>query len=438
MTTRAWHMSTWYFEELAEQKGPFTHEEISEYIKQGKVLRETLVWKAGTDNWVRADAVVELKALLDQYMPLVILPPPLPNSYKIPASYAWRRFFAKTFDLMLALTIALIAVAVITPDQFSWFVISSSVAAIFIWLSIEVLTSCRTIGRKFLGINVIRLNENVSFFERSIVLLVGGLALEIPVISFATKIFSYFTYRKTGTTLWDKANYRVQFENINPLRYVFFFVILTALLLVQTFAGGIYGSRLKEKIDNNALKTSINTDNFLFKSTQNQLLKIYEYNTQLESSKVVGTLPVILTSGFQVGESNGVTYLENDRLRFQISIVQVVTNPQISAWDYADYLRSTYSGATVLAQGPIDGLKIASYDALENGSQLTGFRQTSYFFQNQNNDGIYYIAASYPIEGVQDTRAACTQLKAVFNALNVTSVYKLPNLGFTSQCKEYF
>jgi hypothetical protein len=55
-----------------QQQGPLTLAVIQEMIGQGKFTKETLVWKQGLANWIKAFDAEDLKTLFG------ILPPPLP------------------------------------------------------------------------------------------------------------------------------------------------------------------------------------------------------------------------------------------------------------------------------------------------------------------------------------------------------------------------
>jgi len=57
-----------------QPSGPFTVEQVGELIGAGKVLRNTLVWKPGSPDWVEAFSVGELKPLFDA------APPSLPEA----------------------------------------------------------------------------------------------------------------------------------------------------------------------------------------------------------------------------------------------------------------------------------------------------------------------------------------------------------------------
>jgi hypothetical protein len=53
--------------------GPFDPDALAALVKDGKLVRKTLVWKPGMANWVAADTVPEIQPLLAN------VPPPLPT-----------------------------------------------------------------------------------------------------------------------------------------------------------------------------------------------------------------------------------------------------------------------------------------------------------------------------------------------------------------------
>ena len=57
-----------------KQAGPFDLQTLAGHAREGKLTRGTLVWKQGMPAWAPAEAVPELRTLLDS------LPPPLPPS----------------------------------------------------------------------------------------------------------------------------------------------------------------------------------------------------------------------------------------------------------------------------------------------------------------------------------------------------------------------
>ncbi|MER2081008.1 MAG: DUF4339 domain-containing protein [Ruminococcus sp.] len=53
--------------------GPFSLEEIRALIREGKILRETYIWKPGMEKWDFALNIAELHAMVS------LAPPPLPQ-----------------------------------------------------------------------------------------------------------------------------------------------------------------------------------------------------------------------------------------------------------------------------------------------------------------------------------------------------------------------
>ncbi|MBI1182781.1 DUF4339 domain-containing protein [bacterium] len=62
----------WYAAVNGQQQGPLAVDDLKTLITSGNINRDTLVWKAGMENWLAAEST-ELKALFSQ------VPPPLPK-----------------------------------------------------------------------------------------------------------------------------------------------------------------------------------------------------------------------------------------------------------------------------------------------------------------------------------------------------------------------
>jgi len=56
-----------------QQTGPFDSAALSEQSRNGRLTRDTLVWKAGMAQWSKAGEVPELNSVLGSE------PPPLPR-----------------------------------------------------------------------------------------------------------------------------------------------------------------------------------------------------------------------------------------------------------------------------------------------------------------------------------------------------------------------
>ncbi len=57
-----------------QQKGPYDANAITEFINQGEIQRETLVWKAGMSNWAQVSTLPEFAGLYAS------IPPPIPST----------------------------------------------------------------------------------------------------------------------------------------------------------------------------------------------------------------------------------------------------------------------------------------------------------------------------------------------------------------------
>ncbi|MEM6303350.1 MAG: SPFH domain-containing protein [Pseudomonadota bacterium] len=64
----------WHIAEGGETKGPFSKAKLGRMASEGSLTRETYVWTAGQDGWMKAEDVAELAQLF------TVLPPPPPGA----------------------------------------------------------------------------------------------------------------------------------------------------------------------------------------------------------------------------------------------------------------------------------------------------------------------------------------------------------------------
>jgi hypothetical protein len=86
--------AVWFHEEDGSRKGPVTEEAMVGFIKSGKVVGSTAVWKKGFPDWLKLENT-ELKAHLDDKAP-----PPLRGEH-INNTVVWVLAFAPLIGLML-------------------------------------------------------------------------------------------------------------------------------------------------------------------------------------------------------------------------------------------------------------------------------------------------------------------------------------------------
>lgn len=70
----------YYVEQNGAPVGPFSLEQVTQLVAGGTVQRSTRVWKTGTPEWVTADTITEINAVLQQ-----AAPPELPATARFEA-----------------------------------------------------------------------------------------------------------------------------------------------------------------------------------------------------------------------------------------------------------------------------------------------------------------------------------------------------------------
>jgi len=136
--------------------------------------------------------------------------------------HPWRRFFARTIDVLtlgLLLTIIFIMlIAALFPNNIDRYlnlfdnVIVAGVIVYLLWLPVEAafLAALGTTPSKWVfGISVLdsggqKLSYSVAL-KRTAYVWFFGEGLGIPLVTFFTRIFAYRHLTKTGTTSWDEA-----------------------------------------------------------------------------------------------------------------------------------------------------------------------------------------------------------------------------------------
>jgi len=176
----------------------------------------------------------------------------------------WIRFWARSIDVALfsfTLGIVLGLLAIVgVPDPFRGLGgILSGVIWMLIFAGVEALFLERwgvTPGKKFLNIHVRTASgENLAYrdgFERSIRVLVQGLGLAIPIVTFFTLIYSYFRLKKHKVTLWDAhGGFTVQHGSIGKAMtvvtstiIVFFIIAMIVAAMVAGFINENFGNIL--------------------------------------------------------------------------------------------------------------------------------------------------------------------------------------------------
>lgn len=439
-------MKIWFVEQDGEQVGPLSFEGLEDRVRNGMLKRESLVWNAGSDAWVRADQIGELSGLFDSCDPLSIVPPSLPRQYKASANYAWRRFLAKFVDVSLAMTLALALVCLLTPETYVSFLVLFFMLSASIWAGIEIASGCKTVGRQILGIKVEKLIDSASVFERTILLAVIGMGLEIPIISFLTKLVAYFRFRKTGTTFWDRDKFKVVFSNCGIERWGIAITILVVAGVSQSFLGSLNGQRitgqkLSEEIHSSVVeKMPSATSNAPTTDPKTHTLLLSRWDPVKKIAFPAGEFRVPIYSDVSIDQNE--PYLHGPRGSFVIyyrvfnlpTVLGKRTIKNVEDWsDYnfdRDFKTKQTQSVLVLQRKP--EIDVASYETI---SRYEGFPlETDYYFGKGSQ--MYMVNIYYSMSTPVGNALGCDQLNVLLQSLGAPALKNWPRVGFTDYCTQ--
>lgn len=249
--------NNWWYEKDGVANGPIEEKLLVGLISTGKVQADTLVWKVGASDWVPANSVAEL----------AIQPPPIPkkemgvkiaaepndclclvvaasttnvdiSSDKVTNGMLWRRFFARSFDMLwISLIVSAIYIAHLWTSSSAS---SSQVKAMLFLLAavlfVDAIIMCKfgtNIGKLILGVRVrgasgdkLSIDEAI---ERNARLYFSGMLLGAPVLSFFAHAYQFYRVKKNGFTSYDDGRFTV---SASPLKISHSRIIVFSLIYV--------------------------------------------------------------------------------------------------------------------------------------------------------------------------------------------------------------
>ena len=167
--------------------------------------------------------------------------------------YPWRRFLARTLDIMVIGTLLLIGfvllIALFFPRNIEGFIsllentILAGSFAYLLWLPVEgvcLATFGTTPGKWLLGIRVLSKDGTkltyLTALQRTLLVWVQGDAAGIPILILLTRVFAHKRLLATGTTLWDaKLGSVVVHQEWGKIRQLLTFLVAVAILLAIKF-----------------------------------------------------------------------------------------------------------------------------------------------------------------------------------------------------------
>lgn len=199
-------MSNWWYAKKGKKVGPKSLEELRALFLSKKISLETQVWRDGMEAWSPIHLVDEMEHF--KFPPAPPEPPPVPEppaleALECPKASAWRRFFARIFDLWIEMLVVPIGLA---------FGLSYAISGFADWLSQPgmplvfgficvpialIVDACiarlfgNTPGKALLGIYVLDVDENgqaerldfSAYMKRNFGLWADGMFLSIPFLN---------------------------------------------------------------------------------------------------------------------------------------------------------------------------------------------------------------------------------------------------------------
>ncbi len=244
-----------------ERSGPHTQFTLIERIREGTLKGDELVWHIGITEW---KPLRDLNEFSDYWKPTPETITQAEEARRIArisldAPQPWPRFWARMLDYTLFLTVLSMVVKMTLPKSaIEWYanavvggaslpmVFFLNVLPFLLFAPLEAFCLSRsgtTPGKAFLRIQVRRLDGSLPRFQesliRSLLVLVKGLALCIPIFSLFSMSWCRLRLLQSGRTKWDEqTGLRVEHGEPEMWRHlvviaIMGFVMLCFILAVQ-------------------------------------------------------------------------------------------------------------------------------------------------------------------------------------------------------------
>lgn len=192
----------WFYARAGSRAGPVPEADLVQWLREGRLDHDTLVWQTGMANWVPAHQV-------DRLAPPMPPAPPFPASATgAEATYAgfWKRFAAALVDGLViggvgfAVGMAIgLGFAFTGGSEAGLEIASNLIGVILGWLYaawFESSPSMGTLGKQAMGIQVTDLDGNRISFARATGRHFGKILSALPL--FIGYLMVAFTERKQG------------------------------------------------------------------------------------------------------------------------------------------------------------------------------------------------------------------------------------------------
>ena len=229
-----------------EKSGPLPDYEIRSKIESGELGPDDPAWSEGMPGWMPLKSIALFSEFFDRPIEAVETPPPGEAPPPLPDPPAvYRRFWARWFDLFVYGALWWLAMwssgndlkaLLVSP----WLLVLHLVP----WFLMETMMIHHfgaTPGKALLGLSVVNLDgSRLSYgqsLRRAFRVMFAGIGFGLTLISPICQLMSWFTVRRIGCTLWDRAGgHRVK---VMPLSGVKVSALVLGLFVALQVEGSV-------------------------------------------------------------------------------------------------------------------------------------------------------------------------------------------------------
>lgn len=254
-------MAEWWYVDRDRKVGPIDSNEVSDLIRDGKIVAKTMLWKEGMDSWSHLDEIDELLTVQKS------VPPPIPTNSKSAGSFP--RFFARMFDTWwetILIGFLLSAILGEYSSAFDVWILSNSYAGLvfgILCLPLALVLDAvvyniagNTPGKALLGVQVRHANgerlELDRYVSRNFSMWWYGLAAGVPFINLITMSNQGDRLNKGELASYDEAaGYVVTARPTGLAKKAAFGAAFFCLFMIIAGIGNVSNLKYNTKISNN-------------------------------------------------------------------------------------------------------------------------------------------------------------------------------------------
>ncbi|MGQ3089251.1 MAG: RDD family protein [Methylophilus sp.] len=243
-------MTAWWYSENNKNIGPIEEDELVVLLQSGKVSHQTLLWREGYASWQPFAEITEL-AFLHNVMPASADLKPVTPPLIYATAGRWKRFFARIFDLWLALLIVTFGSGYILGQvsiAFIEFINNANnhlIGILYLPLGLVLDAAIyhffgNTPGKAILGLKVVKNIDlpltSREYLSRNFSLWGSGLAFGLPLINLFTMANQFGRLKKGEQASYDiPGDFAVKARPLAGWKWWLFAILFSSLFAVVLF-----------------------------------------------------------------------------------------------------------------------------------------------------------------------------------------------------------